>query len=152
MPATRLWVVALSTVVLLLLCAQLVPYGSGRVNPPVVMEPSWDTPGTRTLAKQGCFDCHSNETVWPAYARVAPVSWLIQRDVDEGRAALNFSEWQRPQKEAGEAADVLLKGEMPPRIYLLMHAHARLGDADRDRLASGLAVTLGSSHAEGATR
>ena len=57
---------------------------------------------TRALAKQACFDCHSNETEWPAYSRVAPVSWLIQHDVSEGRAVLNFSEWQWAQKEAEE--------------------------------------------------
>ena len=79
------------------------------------------------------------------YSRVAPISWLIQHDVDEGRAALNFSEWQRPQEEAAEAADVVREGEMPPVLYGLMHAHARLNDADRERLARGLATTLGSN-------
>ena len=92
--------------------------------------PPGDSPGTRTLAKQACFDCHSNETEWPAYSRVGPVSWLIQRDVSEGRAVLNFAEWQRPQEEATEAAEEVLGGEMPLRIYRLMHAHARLNAAD----------------------
>jgi hypothetical protein len=99
------------------------------------------------LAKQACFDCHSNETEWPGYARIAPVSWLIQRDVVEGRAVLNFSEWQRSQEKATDSAVELLEGEMPPATYRLMHAHARLSDADRDRLARGLAKTLGSSTA-----
>lgn len=84
-----------------------------------------------------------NETEWPAYSRVAPVSWLIQRDVSEGRAVLNFSEWQRPQEEAKEAAEGVLEGDMPLRIYRLMHAHARLSAADRERLARGLERTLG---------
>ena len=87
--------------------------------------------------------CHSNETKWPAYSRVAPVSWLIQHDVSEGRAILNFSEWQRPQEEATEAAEEIFEGEMPPGMYQLMHAHARLSAADRDRLARGLVLTLG---------
>jgi hypothetical protein len=76
---------------------------------------------------------------------VAPVSWFIQHDVAEGRAVLNFSEWQRPQEEATEAAEEVLEGEMPLRTYQLMHAHARLSTADRDRLARGLARTLGGS-------
>ncbi|HWI19366.1 MAG TPA: heme-binding domain-containing protein, partial [Vicinamibacterales bacterium] len=105
------------------------------------------SPGTRTLAKQACFDCHSNETEWPPYSRVAPISWLIQRDVSEGRAVLNFSEWQRPQEEASEAAEEVLEGEMPLRIYQLMHAHARLTAADKAQLARGLQQTLGRSHA-----
>jgi hypothetical protein len=58
---------------------------------------------------------------------------------------LNFSEWQRPQEEATKASEELLEGEMPPAAYLLMHAHARLGSADRDYLAQGLAKTLGGS-------
>jgi hypothetical protein len=99
------------------------------------------------LAKQACFDCHSNETEWPAYARIAPASWLVQYDVTEGRAVLNFSEWQRPQEKSKDAAEELLEGEMPPAMYRLMHPHARLRDADRDRLARGLARSLGASRA-----
>jgi hypothetical protein len=127
---------------------QLVPYGRHHVNPPALSEPLWDSPSTRALAKQACFDCHSNETRWPFYARVAPASWLIQHDVNEGRSVLNFSEWQRPQKDATKAVEELVEREMPPTMYLLMHAHARLNDADRDRLALGLAKTLGSSDRE----
>lgn len=130
------------------LAIQLVPYGRDHVNPPTVREPIWDSAATRALAKQACFDCHSNETEWPAYARIAPASWLVQHDVIEGRAVLNFSEWQRPQEESSDAAEELLEGEMPPAIYRLMHAHARLSDADRDRLARGLAKTLGAVHQE----
>lgn len=126
-----------------LLVIQLVPYGRDHRNPPVTSEPTWDAPETRALARQACFDCHSNETEWPAYSRVAPVSWLIQRDVAKGRAVLNFSEWQRPQEEAKEAAEEVLEGEMPLRTYQLMHAHARLSAAEREQLARGLERTLG---------
>ena len=137
--------------VLAFVVIQFVPYGRDHVNPPVGAEPAWGSPGTRALAKQVCFDCHSNETEWPAYSRVAPVSWLIQRDVSAGRAVLNFSEWQRPQEEAKEAAEEVVEGEMPLQIYRLMHAHARLSAADRERLARGLERTLGRS-AEKAAR
>ncbi len=91
-PSRRFWVRSGLVLVLAFVAIQFVPYGGDHVNPPVGAEPIWDSPGTRTLAKQACFDCHSNETVWPAYSRVAPVSWLIQHDVAEGRAVLNFSE------------------------------------------------------------
>jgi len=128
---------------------QLVPYGRDHINPPTVREPIWDSATTRALAKQACFDCHSNETEWPAYARVAPASWLVQHDVIEGRAVLNFSEWQRRQEKSSDAAEELLEGEMPPAMYRLMHAHARLSDADRDRLARGLAKSLGGSQQGG---
>jgi mono/diheme cytochrome c family protein len=129
---------------------QLVPYGRDHVNPPLGAEPAWDSPRTRALAKQACFDCHSNETEWPAYSRVAPISWLIQRDVSEGRAVLNFSEWQRPQEEAKEAAEEVLEGEMPLRIYQVMHTRARLNAVDRKQLARGLARSLGRSVKESA--
>jgi mono/diheme cytochrome c family protein len=124
---------------------QLVPYGRAHTNPPVIGEPKWDAPATRELARQACFDCHSNETTWPAYASIAPASWLVQHDVEEGRAALNFSEWSRPQKEADEAADVIREGEMPPAAYTLVHTHARLSARDRDQLAQGLARTIGGA-------
>ncbi|WP_410961548.1 heme-binding domain-containing protein, partial [Salmonella sp. SAL4457] len=63
--------------------------------------------------------------------------------VKEGRAVLNFSEWPRPQEEAKKASEEVLEGEMPPAAYTLVHAHARLNATDRDRLARGLAATLG---------
>jgi len=63
---------------------QAMPYGRASINPPVVNEPMWDSLETRMLTRRACFDCHSNETIWPAYARVAPVSWLVQRDVQQG--------------------------------------------------------------------
>ena len=132
----------------ILLAIQLVPYGRDHTNPPVTTEPAWDSPETRVLARQACFDCHSNETQWPAYSWVAPVSWLVQHDVVEGRAVLNFSEWHRPQEEAGEAAQTVFEREMPPKLYELMHSHAHLSDADRVRLRLGLERTLGNSEAQ----
>lgn len=145
----RLWPRAALALLGSLLVVQLIPYGRDHANPPIAAEPNWDSPETRALAKQACFDCHSNETVWPAYASVAPVSWLVQRDVNEGRAVLNFSEWLRPPEEAREAAEVVVDGEMPPAAYKLAHAHARLSAAERGRLARGLARTLGTGgHAE----
>ena len=141
-PTNRV-LVAVAGTLFVLIAIQAVPYGRSHVNPRVVAEPSWDSDATRQLAKRACFDCHSNETHWPAYSQVAPVSWLVQRDVQEGRAAVNFSEWQRPQEEAAEAAEVVAEGEMPPFAYRLMHRDARLTDAEREMLVKGLAMTLG---------
>lgn len=124
------------------LVIQVVPYGRDHDNPPVVAEPSWDSAQTRELAARACFDCHSNETVWPWYSNVAPVSWLVQRDVDEGREELNYSEWNRPQ-EGDESAETVIEGSMPPRSYLLTHADARLTDAELAELVDGLVATLG---------
>lgn len=144
--ALKSWSALAVAAVVALVVIQLVPYGRAQINPPVRMEPPWDSMATRELARQACFDCHSNETHWPAYARLAPASWLVQHDVEEGRATLNFSEWQRPQKDADEAPEVVQDKEMPPAVYRALHASARLSDADRDRLARGLANTVAARH------
>jgi hypothetical protein len=135
-----------------LVVAQLVPYGRSHTNPPLRAEPGWDSPETRALAVRACFDCHSNETVWPWYASVAPMSWLVQHDVDEGRAYLNFSEWDRPQEEAVEAAETVREGEMPLSVYTWIHPGARLSAEEKERLAAGLEATLGPPPAEEAAR
>jgi mono/diheme cytochrome c family protein len=129
---------------ILILGIQLVPYGRSHANPSARIEPTWDSARTRELAQRACFDCHSNETVWPWYANGAPASWLIQRDVDEGREDLNFSEWQRPQKEANEAAATIREGKMPPWTYTVIHPGARLNAQERSALIKGLEATLGA--------
>ena len=123
---------------------QLIPYGQNHTNPPVVQEPNWDEPATRELAQRACFDCHSNETVWPWYSNIAPVSWLVQRDVDEGREKLNFSEWQNASKfeKLDEISEVVLEGEMPPFTYYPTHPEARLSDQEKQQLAQGLQNSL----------
>ncbi|HEX6273865.1 MAG TPA: heme-binding domain-containing protein [Polyangiaceae bacterium] len=127
----------------LFVAIQFVPYGRSHSNPPVVKEPDWTRPTTRALAVRACFDCHSNETAWPWYSHVAPVSWLVERHVVEGRRALNFSEWNHGNDEAEEASEAVLEGEMPLSSYLLAHPTARLAASDRDELARGLDLTIG---------
>jgi len=122
-----------------LLAIQLVPYGHAHAARPVVAEPTWSSPEVRALAKRACFDCHSNETRWPWYSNVAPVSWLVQHDVDEGREELDYSEWHGPTKASNKAAEEVREGEMPPAIYQWMHPEARLSAQEREQLARGLA-------------
>ena len=125
------------------LLAQAVPYGHTYDNPPVVREPAWDTPETRALAVRACFDCHSNETRWPWYARVAPVSWLVARDVNEGRRKLNFSEAHLPQRKAADSAREVRRGDMPLWFYLPTHPEARLSPAEKTALADSFARMFG---------
>lgn len=134
---------------LVFVALQLVPYGRAHENPPVRGEPAWDSSETRALAQRACFDCHSNETQWPWYSNVAPVSWLVQYDVDEGRAKLNFSTWNVTQGEGDEAASALKEGEMPPYAYVAMHGHARLTPQETAQLAQGFAKTLGGGEGKG---
>lgn len=129
----------------LLLLIQFVPYGRNHTNPPVRQEPVWDSPQTAALARRACFDCHSNQTVWPWYSNIAPVSWLVQNDVDEGRRKLNFSEWDLPQKEADEAAEQVQKGKMPPWFYLPPHPEAWLSAEEKQAFIRGLQTTTGAN-------
>lgn len=146
-PNTFGWIV-LGLVVVMLVCllaVQLIPVS--RDNPPVLAEPKWDSPRTRDLAKKACFDCHSNETVWPWYSAIAPMSWIISRDVTEGRSRLNFSEWGVPRGGegggGGEFGEIIMSGRMPPANYIPTHPQADLSDADKQALIDGLTKSLG---------
>lgn len=127
------------------LVIQLVPYGRDHASPAVTASPSWDSPRTKSLFMQACGDCHSNLTDWRWYTNVAPVSWLVQHDVDDGRAVLNVSRWDQPQPDAGELVENVRSGEMPPLQYKLIHSSARLSDAEKAALAAGLARTYAQS-------
>ena len=121
---------------------QLIPYGRDHTNPRTVQELKWNSPATRTLAENGCFACHSNLTEWPWYTKIAPLSWLATRDVDDGRAKLNFSEWQRPQDvNLQQVIDAIRGKGMPPREYRLIHKEARLDATERQQLELGLAAS-----------
>ena len=127
-----------------LLLVQAVPAGRNHQNPPVVQEPPWSSPQVRALAVRACFDCHSNQTRWPWYSNVAPISWLVSRDVSEGRRHLNFSQWNTPQRHAKDAANEVKHGDMPMWIYLPLHADARLSDTEHAQLIDGLTATFGT--------
>ena len=132
----------------LCIAIQFAPYGRNHVNPPVVREPSWDSPGTRDLAKRFCFNCHSHETIWPLYSRVAPASWLIYRDVVEARKKLNFSDWKdgmRGGENPHEIKKEVESGDMPPIQYRLAHLEAKLDDASKKALVDGLGTTVKAS-------
>jgi len=85
-----------------------------------------------------CYDCHSNRTRRPLYSRVAPFSWLVARDVEQGREKLNFSTWEGSGGDARDAAETIVDGSMPPRRYLLLHSDADLTEAERRLLVEAL--------------
>jgi hypothetical protein len=121
-----------------LLLAQLVPID--RTNPPVESDVKAPPEIDRSL-RVACYDCHSNETVWPWYSHVAPISWLLAYDVKEGRAELNFSTWQlyddkKQQKKLKEIVETVNDGEMPSWYYVIIHREARLADKDRQALVA----------------
>jgi mono/diheme cytochrome c family protein len=122
------------------LAIQFVPYGRDHANRTVRAEPKWDSAATRAFAAASCDDCHSNRTKWPWYSNIAPLSWLVQRDVEEGRAAFNYSE---PGFEGDESGEMVANGEMPPFYYQITHPDARLPDADKAAFVRGLRATFG---------
>ncbi len=96
-------------------------------------------PEVAAILRRACYDCHSNETVWPSYSRVAPVSWVVAHDVHEGRRELDFSRWNRydavtRRRKLDRAVEEVGDGDMPPVYYVWMHPEARLSDADRAAL------------------
>jgi len=122
---------------------QFVPYGREYGNPPVIAEPAWDSPQTKETFYRVCGNCHSNTTSWPWYSSIAPVSWLIRYDVDEGREHFNVSMWKRQDANKGhDAAEELREGEMPPWFYVIGHPEARLSDTEKARFVLGLTATF----------
>lgn len=107
-----------------------VPPVNGRPQIPPDVEP---------LLMSACWDCHSSETVWPAYSRIAPASWLMQWHVDHGREYLNFTNWDALSPEEIQIASaqiihVIERGEMPLASYVWMHPDAKLTPAQKERL------------------
>jgi Haem-binding domain len=113
-----------------------------RTNPPVVREVRWTSEATRAQARSSCYDCHSNETVWPWYSYVAPASWLVAKDVNEGREHLNFSRWDQPNEDLEEITEMIEDGEMPLKKYLALHGEARMDEAGRSAFLRGLTATF----------
>ncbi|HEX5398878.1 MAG TPA: heme-binding domain-containing protein [Verrucomicrobiae bacterium] len=119
-------------------------FNPSRVNPPA--PPGGDIAATNPPPPQimamlhaACYDCHSDETVWPWYSHVAPVSWLIASDVNGGRRHVNFSEWPHDHpdwaaRRLSDVSDELYYNEMPPVQYKLMHPASRLTGAQRKEL------------------
>jgi hypothetical protein len=141
----------------LILVAPLVLFGAlqlipvSRTNPPVVTPMKWNSAETKALAERACMDCHSNQTVWPWYSHVAPVSLFVAHHVEDGRHELNFDELNTMRKSVDrmgeEIEEVIEKGEMPLSSYYPMHPTARLTEAEKVTLVAGLresmAATLG---------
>lgn len=94
-----------------------------------------------SMLRESCYDCHSNETVYPWYSYVAPVSFLVSKDTREGRSELNFSNWNELNKiekteMLDEISEEVEEGEMPMKIYPITHPDAKLSDGDRAEIVA----------------
>ena len=117
---------------------QFVPYGWSHSNPPVIQDAPWPNEQAAEIARVSCYDCHSNETDWPIYSYVAPMSWLVRQDVDEGRDELNFSDWDDAENEVDDAIKTIEDAEMPPSQYTVIHGDARLTNDEQRILITAL--------------
>ncbi len=117
------------------LLIQFVPVD--RKNPNVAEELTLTAPPeVISILKKSCYDCHSNETEWPFYSYIAPISWLVERDVEFGREDLNFSEWNKMTENdkeitKEEIVEEISRDTMPMPIYLLTHPSASLSYNDK---------------------
>jgi hypothetical protein len=132
----------LGAAVILFLLIQLIPFGHDHTNPPTVSEPAWSSPEARTLVKEHCFQCHSNETEWPWYSNIAPGSWLIAMDVIEARDEFNFSDWNNNPGELDEMVEKIQEGDMPPIQYWLFHPSSKMNDQQKQELIDTLQSSL----------
>ncbi len=128
---------AMAGVAVVLAGIQLVPVD--RANPPADGPMALPAGEAGRILEAACMDCHSHETVWPWYARVAPAKFLLANHVNEGRRALNFSTWgqrtpDRQDHKLEEIVEMVESGEMPEGSYTWMHPEARLTDAERQVL------------------
>ncbi|HVU28188.1 MAG TPA: heme-binding domain-containing protein [Verrucomicrobiae bacterium] len=118
-----------------------------HTNPPVARDflaATMPPPEINTMFRSACYDCHSDETKWPWYSRVAPVSWLVANDVTEGRKNLNLSEWPtdplRAAKRVENMSEQIEYQDMPPKKYTLIHRDARLTENQRKQLEDWLTM------------
>ncbi len=108
-----------------------------RTNPPVTQEINAPEQ-VKTILKKACYDCHSNETNWAWYTKVAPVSFLTANDVKEGREHVNFSEWDKVRGKESKIKEEIWEEvrdeKMPPWQYRIMHSEAKLSDEEKNIL------------------
>ena len=100
-------------------------------------------PALAALLKTSCYDCHSNQSAYPWYTNLAPVSWWIKHHINEGRDELNFSEWdsytsRRKDHKLKECAEMVSENEMPMSSYTLLHSDAKLSTGQKEELVRWL--------------
>ena len=131
------------------------PFGNPRVEPPqalgTLLQDANMPSGAKAVLLAKCADCHSNETRWPIYARIAPGSWLIEKDIVEARKRMDLSQWKDTPLETQQVWTAKIvqeakSGDMPPLQYIVLHSGAKLSTADVQAL-SVLSQTSGVSEA-----
>ena len=139
---------ALFAIPLLAIVIQLIPVP--LTNPPTVK--TIDAPdAVKNILRKSCFDCHSHQTQYPWYSKVAPVSWLIYRDVTEGRKKLDFSAWtyddeMKKKKFRKIKEEVIIESGMPLWFYVVMHPEAKVSDEEKAILKEWINAQTSDNH------
>ncbi len=130
------------TIIVILIVCQFFPID--KTNPEVDSTKDFltmENPPTevKQLIKTACYDCHSNETQYPWYTNVAPISWWIKKHIDNGRKKLNYSNWgdyeaDKKQHKLKESAEEIHEKQMPLLSYFVMHPEAKLDDTQRQMI------------------
>ncbi len=134
--------------VVVMVVIQAIPYGRNHTNPTPTGEPQWANTATRDIIVAACYDCHSDNTKYPTYASIAPISWTVQHHIDEGRGKLNFSEFATNKRGFDDVIEVIRNGSMPPGYFTAfgMHPEAKLTKQQVATVIAGLEQTPGIGH------
>ncbi len=133
--------IVVALILVVVISIQFVPVV--RDNPPVISDVV-GSPGIKRILKKSCYDCHSNETIWPWYSYIAPFSWRISKDVIEGREELNFSEWNKWKNDHRLLDEILEEIEdegMPLANYLITHPYAEINDVEYELIKKWIGRT-----------
>ena len=125
-------------VLAIFIAIQFVPYGWRHPNPPMTLNAPWPDEESEAIARRSCYDCRSNETEWPWYTHVAPMSWLVRSIVERGREKLNFSTWDTGPGEPEHAIERMQDGSMPPSNYTRIHSGTDLSEQEVAALVAAL--------------
>ena len=151
----RPWIAAALTVAAVVALGYVHPFGNPRVEPAkglgTLLEGATMPADAKAVLVNKCADCHSSETRWPVYARIAPGSWLIERDIVEARKKVDLSHWEQMPADKQQVLTAKIfeeakSGDMPPLQYRLLHWNAQLSKTDVQAL-SRLGKSTGGSEA-----
>lgn len=138
----KVWAIIIASFIFIFIVIQFFPpkRNDKLVNPQNDIVFKLDIPATvKNKIVDACYDCHSDNTVYPFYNRISPVSWLLANDIKRAKKHLNFSEWANYDRKTqikllSNICDELKSGEMPLKMYVFMHRKAVINQNERDEI------------------
>ena len=111
------------------------------------------TPDVKNILQSSCYDCHSNNSIYPIYASIQPIAWWLQHHIDEGKEELNFSEFagyspRRRFHKLEEIKEQIVENEMPLYSYTIVHTQAKLSEQQKSILINWVNSTMAKMKAD----